>query len=230
MPKPFSLHRRGDFTPAACARCGQSENLIDLGCDDIQFYGRLYFCIQCEAELAQQLGYVDPDANRAQVAHFESEAKHWKTQHAAAVAGAQTITATIADKTKELGNGIRKLADDFADSIFDTAVRGSAAVPLPASDEEFEPPIAGAGNISAADDGGLHEARAQLERQFGLPDGHNDKVSRGQLGENAGGVAEDAGVGAEVDGPDFDAIFGWDSEGADDDVDASDEHDSDARN
>jgi len=224
VTREFSRHNRGDFTPACCTRCQRTDDIIDLGAEDIHGYGRIYLCVLCLAELAQGMGYVDETTHNGMQRALAAESAHWKTAYAQERDSAAAQPQKIRELTERLGNGIRELADDFARSIFSRTVGdGGDAVPT-------QPPSNEGGERGAV---GVPDEDRGDERAGGAELAGSDRVDAGSEPEDPErddvdgdlGAGPAANSGAEVDGSNVDPFFGWLELGTDEDGDPAAERD-----
>jgi hypothetical protein len=128
--RPFTYHTRGDFSPAACLVSGRTENLIDLGAQDIYGYGRVYLDIVTFAELATAMGFIDGEQHKAMARTYDAELTHARTELATIAADriidkhiyeAQLAALTSTpnrEALKEFYDGITDLVGGLTDRLF----------------------------------------------------------------------------------------------------------------
>lgn len=114
--REFARVQRGDFSPAACVRCGRDTDLLDLGADDIRDFGRAYFCTNCFAELADKMEYIAPQELAAVKAVLGSQIRKVNEEKEAAL---RSVTALTAEANAAPAVVLERFAHDIA-----TLVRG----------------------------------------------------------------------------------------------------------
>jgi hypothetical protein len=103
----FKLMDRPAALPGKCAVCGAVDKpVIDIGLD-LEFYGVVYFCVECMRSAAEVLGMVDG----ALLTRAELVQRHHNHQLEAAKDITDEYVARFAAVSDEFANRLRSLRD-----------------------------------------------------------------------------------------------------------------------
>lgn len=125
MMGDFARVQRADFAPGDCIRCDRDEDLLDLGAESIQMYGRVYLCTVCFSELADALTFVSPEINDGQRRSYEAritEMQKTITEQATKMAVLEVTPTPTEASIARLIHDIRSAVDVFDSGVSDLPV------------------------------------------------------------------------------------------------------------
>lgn len=77
----FKILERPLVAPGKCAVCGAADKpVVDFGFD-LDWYGVVYFCVECLTEIGKTIGMVHGEELRVYEGKFEQSLQHYLTQH-----------------------------------------------------------------------------------------------------------------------------------------------------